>query len=288
MTRTTESITSGQKERIAQLVIDELISLGANKDSAQRIITKGGDLQVAVREQLLDLGAMRYKDETVESTYTYPVGYAPKPVCEQLLSLKNVPLFSGLDASKALSCSKQTANLPTGAEFAGVFPPWQRIASTYNEATETVLRLLGKSRTVKNWREGKLGSKYMRLVEKTDKALATLNTTQNSDFLIVPVQFGLGHRGESVRRARELESTNPKGFLLGPYEVGVLLLSHPERLIQWEQLHVDCGGAEYSPPAAGGFDDAPFFRFGDDGVGFSAAFSSIAGERYGSASGFLP
>jgi hypothetical protein len=80
---------------------------------------------------------------------------------------------------------------------------------------------------------------------------------------------------------------NAVEFGLGAFAVGSMILTHPEREIRWEQLHIDCAGDECSEDADGVFSLAPFFFF-FDGVGFDAGGCSSANERYGSASGFLP
>ncbi|MBU0624750.1 hypothetical protein KKF05_00220 [Patescibacteria group bacterium] len=105
------------------------------------------------------------------------------------------------------------------------------------------------------------------------------------DILVVPAQFGLRHRGRSVRRAREVFMANEFG--LGAFAIGIMLLTHPEREVQWEQLHVDCAGDEFAPEAGGGFSGAPLFRFSGGGVGFSARWFDDAYEFCGSASAFL-
>jgi hypothetical protein len=68
-----------------------------------------------------------------------------------------------------------------------------------------------------------------------------------------------------------------------------MLLTHPEREVRLEQLHVDCAGDEFSLDAVGDFSLAPIFNFSDSGgwVGFSVYQFGSAGVRYGSASAFL-
>ncbi|HQI74664.1 MAG TPA: hypothetical protein PLY37_02270 [Candidatus Pacearchaeota archaeon] len=66
-----------------------------------------------------------------------------------------------------------------------------------------------------------------------------------------------------------------------------MLLTHPEREVQWEQLHVDCAGDEFAPDADGDFSSAPVFDFNVGGVGFGASWFDDADGDYGSASAFL-
>jgi hypothetical protein len=111
------------------------------------------------------------------------------------------------------------------------------------------------------------------------------NEQKGHDILIVPCQFGLRHRGRSVRRAREVMNTVEFG--LDAFAVGCMILTHPEREVKWEQLHVDCAGDEFSPDADGDFPNAPFFHFYNDKVEFRASWYGSAYELCGSASAFL-
>ena len=225
-----------------------------------------------------------FASEEVQSNYGYPSGYAVKPVYEQLVALAKH--FNGLNTSEVLAYSKELPALPVGAENWFAVPRWEKVAFSYNEAVEKVLDLIGKTRTFYNYRKGALGPKYLRFSERTAVALQMIGEKQKGDFLLIPAQFGLIHRGRSVRRVREIIG-NSNEFGLGSFIVGCMLLSHPEQLVQWEQLHVDCPGDEYSPDADGRFDDAPYFYFSDGKVEFGTSDVSYPIDCYGSASGFL-
>ena len=106
------------------------------------------------------------------------------------------------------------------------------------------------------------------------------------DILVVPAQFGILHRGRSVRRAREVMKANQFG--LGAFAVGIMLLTHPERLQNYDDICIDCAGDEFSPGADGDFSEAPIFHFDDGRVRFSTLWVSCAYDYYGSASGFVP
>jgi hypothetical protein len=224
-----------------------------------------------------------FANEEVKSNYGYPSGYAVKPVCEQLVELSKH--FNGLDTNGVLACSKELPALPAGAEGWFAVPRWEKVAKSYNEAVERVLDLIAKTRTFYNYRKGELGPKYLRLSERTAVALQMIGERQKGDFLLIPAQFGLTHRGRSVRRVRVVYA--PHEFGLGSFITGCMILSHPERLVQWEQLHIDCPGDEYAPVADGVFSGAPRFWFGDGGVRFRGRWVGSAREVCGSASGFV-
>lgn len=224
-----------------------------------------------------------FANEEVKSNYGYPSGYAVKPVCEQLVELSKH--FNGLDASSVWACSKELPALPAGAEGWFAVPRWEKVAKSYNEAVEKVLDLIDKTHTFYNYHKRNLGPKYLRLSERTAVALQMIGEKQKGDFLLIPAQFGLTHRGRSVRRVRVVYA--PNEFGLGSFIVRCMILSHPDRLVQWEQLHIDCPGDEYSPDANGVFSSAPLFFFHDGEVRFVVGRVDAADEYYGSASGLV-
>src|SRR3990167_5953457 len=224
-----------------------------------------------------------FPEEEVQSNYGYPQGYAVKPVLEQLVELYKH--FNGLNASSVLAYFKELPALPAGAEGWFAVPPWEKVASSYNEAVEKVLDLIDKTRTFHNYYKGALGPKYLRLSERTAVALQMIGDKQKGDFLLIPAQFGLTHRGRSIRRVRVVYA--PHEFGLGSFITGCMILSHPERLVQQDRLHIDCPSDEYSPDADGDFSRAPTFRFYGGEVRFVVSLVCSADKLCGSASGVV-
>jgi len=223
-----------------------------------------------------------YADEEVSSSYTYPEGHRPRSIAEQVASLRE--LFPALkDATFDESIA--TRPLPEGAEGWFAIPRPEKLAPTNNAAVEAVLNRLAETRSFHNYRLGQLGPERLRQSDRTVHALDLIGQAQKGhDILIVPAQFGKRHRGRSVRRAREVFT--PNEFGLGAYEVGIMLLTHPERLTSSEDLWIDCAGDEYS--GGGQFDGAPYFGFDVGQLSFDTYWSDGARARYGSSSGFLP
>jgi len=286
---TTQSITSGQTKQYKRFVEDAadkaLAEVGLDKDRLQKLIENGDEFQARIIAGIRELSVSnQFADEEVESSYGYLSGYKPKGITEQTNSLRQ--LFPGIGFANEKLAEQP---LPPNAKGWFAIPKWQSVAKTYNEAVQKVLDLIKKQRKGKfyNWREGKLGEKYFRQHERTAKKLETLAEQQKDyDILVVAAQFGLRHRGRSVRRAREVFTANEFG--LGAFEIGCMLLTHPERLVSYDDLWIDCAGNEYGPGADGDFSDAPFFDFGVGEVGFGADWFGHARSGYGSASGFLP
>lgn len=289
LTMTTQSITSitdGQRKQYKRFVEDAadkaLAEAGLDKDGLQKLIENGDEFQLRIVTGIRELSVSnQFADEEVQSSYAYPKGYKVKGITEQTNILRQ--LFPGIGFADEKIAEQP---LPPNAEGWFAIPKWQTMAATYGEAVEKVLAMIASKRKFYNYRDGQLGAEYLRQHAKTVKMFQKLGDEQKDfDILVVPAQFGLRHKGRSVRRAREVFAANEFG--LGAFAIGIMLLTHPEREVQWEQLHVDCAGDEFAPGAGGDFSGAPLFRFGDGKVGFDAYWFDGADEFYGSASAFV-
>jgi len=281
--------TEGQKKQYLRFVEDAaeraLNEVGIDKDGLQKLIENGDKLQADIVASIKKHSMNEFADEEEESDYGYLSGYKPKNLAEQISILHQFfPDIGSADEKLA------DGHLPPNAEGWFAILRWQCVAKTYNEAVHKVLDAIKQQRKGKfyNYREGKLGEKYLRQHERTVEKLEAIGIAQNGhDILVVAAQFGLRHRGRSVRRAREVM---PKGaeFGLGAFEIGCMILTHPERLADYGDLWIDCAGDDYAPGGDGDFSRAPYFGFYGGGVGFDAGWVGGAHGHYGSASAFLP
>jgi len=285
-TQSITSVTDGQKKQYLRFVEDAALralgEIGLDKDGIEKLIENGDEFQARIIAGIKELAVSnQFAGEEVRSSYAYPKDYKVKGITEQTNILRQ--LFPGLGNALEKIADQP---LPPNAEGWFAIPKWQTMAATYNEAVLKVFAMIASKRKLYNYREGALGADYLREHAKTVKMFRTLAAQQKDhDILVVGGKFGLRHRGRSVRRAREVFTTGEFG--LGAFAVGIMLLTHPEREIQWEQLHVDCAGDEYSPVADGKFDKAPLVNFSGGEVKFSAGWFGSAFEYYGSASAFL-
>lgn len=288
-TQSITSITDGQKKQYLRFVEDAaeraLKDTGLDKDGIQKLIENGDEFQARIITGIKELSVSnQFADEEVESSYGYLSGYKPKDITEQTNILRQ--LFPGVGFA-----DEKLAERPVPANAEGWFaiPKWQTIAPTYGEAVEKVLAKISETRKgkFKNWREGELGPDRLKQSARAEKMFQTLGDEQKDhDILVVAAQFGLRHRGSSVRRAREVMQVNEFG--LGVFAVGIMLLTHPERLMNYDDLYVDCAGDEYAPEADGDFSDAPVFDFHGGEVEFYADWFDDAYDVCGSSSAFLP
>ncbi len=299
----TFGITSGQiaqlngiaESALRKAILAAIGQLDPGMDQAHRAIVENGDsfraaISDAVTPVIADvlkrfLLPPDYSDEEIESRQEYLSGYQPKSVVLQIGKLQQLfPEIGNANLDLLERVKNGQAEIPAGAEGWFAIPHWSKIGKTYRASVDRVFfTLMYVHGRFHNHLEGKLGSRRLRETGKKVCGMEALRRSQNSDILLVPAQFGLRHRGRSVRRARAVLGGNEFG--LGAYEVGIMLLSHLERLKHLDDLWVDCPGDEYAPD--GDFDCAPYF--GTDGVTleFDQCHASFT-SGYGSASGFLP
>ncbi len=219
----------------------------------------------------------------VELAYAYPKDYKVQAMTRQASILRR--LFPELKDAK-YDERISTNPLPNNAEGWFAIPRWQKLGSTYGEAVEKVLAMIGRSRKFYNWREGQLNALHLRQTIRSIKASQKLVGEQEGyDILTVSAQFGLLHRGHSVRIARMAFATNEFG--LGTFVVGIMLLTHPRRLVEDDDLWIDCAGDKFASGADGLFVDVPCFRFRDGRLKFGTPWSVRTRSHEGSASAFL-
>jgi len=293
--QTITQATAGQIKQINRFGSDAiekvLGELGLDNPGAQRVIEHGDEFAEAVRTATLaslkDLSVSdKFKDEEVDSKYGYLSGYTkPKGITEQTNILRQI--FPGVGfADEKLA----EGAVPANAEGWFAIPKWQTIASTYSEAVQKVLDAIKKARNGKfyNYRDGQINDERLRQTAKTVSVFQKLGDEQKDhDILMVSAQFGLRHRGRSVRRAREVFVTNEFG--LGAFAIGIMILTHPERLQHYDDLWIDCAGDEFDDPGSDvRFGHAPYFSFLDGLVGFVTGWCGDASDGYGSASGLVP
>jgi hypothetical protein len=258
---------------------------GLDDEHAQRLIENGGEFQVSLREALESHSATnQFADEEVASSYGYPSGYKPKGITEQTNRLRE--LFPGIGYANEQLAQQP---LPEGAEGWFAIPRWQKVAPTYAEAVQKVLDLLKAQRkgSFHNYREGQIDAQHLRQSAKTVKMFQALGEQQKDhDILVVPCQFGKRHAGRSVRRAREVMPVSEFG--LDAFSIGIMLLTHPERLQDYSDLWIDAPGDEFSGGGGSSFDHAPCFPFDGGKLRFGTSDVDDADDRYGSASAVLP
>lgn len=258
---------------------------GLSEDEAQRVNDTAG-LADIIGTFIADSRLTDYhKSEEISSKYGYLSGYRkPKDVIAQTNKLRE--LFPGVGFADEQMARPDVAN----AEGYFAIPRWQSIAPTYGEAVQKVFDVLKKAFKghFKDWREGELGPHQLRQSATSIAFWERVGEQQKGfDILLIPAQFGIRHRGRSVRRAREVMESNECG--LGAFAVGIMLLTHENRLKHHDDLWIDAAGDEFHDPqrSAAPFDRAPYFNFDGGRLEFGTGGSGVASSDCGSASGWV-
>lgn len=287
---TSAPLTDDERKQLTHLAEEAmakaLVVVNPSHAGAHRVQTHGEAIVNAIVDKVRELSTLdEFRDEEVPSAHGYISGYRkPKNIAEQVDLLRRV--FSGIGFADESLTSRP---LPEHAEGWFAIPRWEMIAPTYGVAVERVLAALSEryGGNCINYRDGQLGDCRLRQTAATRAAFQNLGEEQKGNgILVVAAQFGLLHRGRSVRRAREM--MDPREFALGAFAVATMLLTHPERLRHYDDLWIDCGGDEYSPDGDSKFENSPYFGFYGGWLEFQTGRFEDANDLYGSASGFLP
>lgn len=259
---------------------------GLSEDEAQRVNDTAGLADLIGRFIADNRLTDKFKNEEVKSNYGYLSGYRkPKSITEQCNILRQI--FPGIGFADEKLAERA---VPSNAEGWFAIPKWQTLAPTYSEAVQKVLDAIKKQRgKFYNYRDGQINEERLRQTMKSAAVFQKLGREQKDhDILVVAAQFGIRHRGRSVRRAREVFAGNEFG--LGAFAIGIMILTHADRLQNLDDLWIDCAGDEFDDPDADvRFGHAPcFVRFLDGGVEFGAYWFDGADDGCGSASAFVP
>lgn len=302
---TNTSVTSGQQKLLTRIIADVADSkpvqsaiAGLDKDGAERL--KGNpEFAESLRQfavaQISELSVTnQFATEERPSKYGYLSGYKQKGLIEQTNCLRELFLGIGYTNQDLLAqIEKNEVKLPEHAEGWFAIPNWTKhsaiFGSTYSQAVQKVLDTIKQSRgALYNYREGQIDEQHLRQSVRSQKFWQDISEAQgNPDILVVSAQFGLRHRGRSARRAREVFQQNEFG--LGAFVNGIMILTHKERLMHYDDLWIDCSGDEFDDPGDDvRFDRAPCFSFSGGEVEFVARYVSSALDFYGSSSGLVP
>ena len=266
-------------------------------DRAQKLNERSDELKEGAIKLIQRLTISdQFADEEVMSSYGYLSGYKnPKDIDKQIGILQSH--WPQLNPDKVIQYMKKahsTLQLPDWIEglFLWICPGF--FSNKHHEELEEILKAIKKDRKGKfhNHRAGQLNADNFRQYAPTTSALNRIVKQQpESDLLVVPAQFGLHgqsvpHTTCSVRRVREKFVTSEFG--VNAKDSGTMILTHPERLQDPNDLWIDCAGDEFAPGAVGDFSHAPYFRLSGGRVEFGAYWIDYPNAHYASVSGFVP
>ena len=252
-----------------------------------------------------------WRDEVARDPFKPPAGWKYLPVEEAVEAYRKL-FGSSLRADSVLNLAKQVKPRQE-SEGVAIWPKLSTIAKlfgisrnpledteegyeAYAKIVELFIPEVGKAYTkaypqfpFKNWREGELTAKYVRLAPAGQKAWQVLEKMTDDDFVIAVAGANTGslYAGYSVRHSRIKIVLAGDQFLQDCIMVGGTIVIQPDRLTKFEHLAIDCLGTKYAPGAGGGFSGCLCFSWPDGGLHFDGSWAGVASRSFGSASGFL-
>lgn len=291
MTATITSPTEPQIAQVKMLVEHVVRQSGVDFDGLQLLLTRGGEFQRDILPLIHRYSRKEenpYADEHEEQSANYPDGWRLPTLAVQADRLASA--YPGLDLT-----FQDPGNEPMGDGFA-LIPKLSAIAriagiedpygAGYGPLVEYVLGLFGQSRKFYNYREGTLTSEHIRLHAEVREIIQQREAATPGDCLVLPVSFGNDYAGWSARAAG-WEALHSNQLPLDPIQVASLLMASPDRLVAYENLFIDCPGAEYDWYREGGWSRCPYFHFRGGRVEFDAYYSGGTYSYFGSAVAFL-
>lgn len=310
-------MTERQRNRLKELASEAispfLEKIKLTHGEAQYLITHGDRMKI-LQQAILKAVRARYKDQEVAPRLGYPANWRGfKSPEEQLeILMREFPaLKPGALLERWRMIHPDSSNLPEGAEGWAVFPKGYRLAKNYFQAFSVAMARLSKHfPDVGAKFSGKYDKGSLFVLEKRttrflfSAAMDYQTTRHNSDFFIVAMQFGMKRADQSPLRTRETLLDRNDGHdgwveaALGPYEVAIQLLIHPDRFESEDTLRVSCPGATaYSSPDSAETPCSPTFgiygNFREDlktKAGVSLGYDYLWSHGYGkcgSASAFI-
>mgnify|MGYP001598671630 CR=1 FL=1 len=292
--------TLSQGNQLMKLILREQDPRGF----AQALLEDWGTVQAIGRGQLGKSTLKKakgcpvnpYANEKDGPVYTYPKGYKPNSVEEQVgvllrhLNLLDISHVGGIvrwiGTVKGADGFYLVPKPTVMAERLGIDNHWDNFGLLTEQGPLTAL---GSQRAFTSWQDGAMGSNYYRLSESAKAALVKLEAGQPGDVLVVPAQTGKLFAGYSVRNSRwEIgHADGPAQWPLPAYCLGWMLFANPHRLTKYEDLRIDCPGDEYRSGSSGKFCRTLYFYFADDWLGCDNGWISDSHTIYGSASAFV-
>lgn len=216
--------------------------------------------------------------------------FKPRGIEEQVTCLN--AFWPGLITKVDLAWGGRS--LPPQVEGLFVIPQWRKIAGTHLGAVTAVCKMLRRvyrgcfRNSYAGYNRPHLFSRH----EMTIDAMYRLQDRQREcDAIVLPAQTGVFHQGMPVKLVRQLCEADALGlgeFPLDSFMTGIILLTHPERLLTVQSLGIDSPGDQINDPAEPSpWSEAGCYLRTGDSVYFYTCSIKSRGPDHGSATGFL-
>lgn len=212
----------------------------------------------------------------------YPAVYRQKPLEEQVGVLRTV--WPALTPGTRI-LERERMALPAGAEALFAIPKWSKISSSPVGAAQDVMRKMVERRQLRTFFPITAHNEF-RPHQLSSQRLDAFANGQEGDIVVVPAQFGALRSGVSGKAVRD--SLAPNECALGFFAIGCMLLTHPKRIVCYDDLYIDCSGDDWILPNKEQFTYQPGLFFFENGLDLGISDLTSGGSIYGSPTALLP
>lgn len=176
---TTLSITTEETKQYKRFMEEAaegaLQEAGVDRQGFDRLVKRSGDFQSAIISVIHEFSIGNpYADEEVRTNCRYHETYKIQPLSQQIASLCSCfPVLSSKLTREFIESELPVLKLPRGAEGWFAIPKWDRLARSYGEATELILKAFAVPNLRKN-PESKLDLTRFRQQKRTAEMLAEI------------------------------------------------------------------------------------------------------------------
>ncbi len=224
---------------------------------------------------------------TVTTDYQYPTTYAPLTLITACYRLKlHFPFHIRIES--AMRAAMNIGRRPDAAESNFAILHWQRLSSSYAEATSIILQKLREKILLDNQCMEAISARKIRENDRTKQFMEEIwNEQGKNDVVFIGAHLGLRHAGRAIAEVKN--NCDDNEFPLDLFSVACILLQCPDRAKRSQNnLWIDCAGSELQSDTKR-FNETPTFRF--DLLCprlFAEATEDGPFARTGTATGFVP
>jgi len=182
--------------------------------------------------------------------------------------------------------------IPERATGLVAVPKDNLIGNTYLEAVNWLITEFARTSGRVLQLEHDFGPGKLVELPYTRQMMWALAAQQPGDFVLFAAQLGESFRHVPVRDAQTIMTRPPEDgrteFGLRLFDVGCILLSHPDLLSAPEELYIECGGDRCTTGQHRALQGSPHFEHAGPKTRLGASPIKCSSEYYGVATGFKP
>ncbi len=286
MNKISENDSIGDIKKVIEIIIrsskEALEELQLSNESVSKILANEEQVYSLFKSliftKLKGVSAVGlYSDEEVISNLGYP-SFVYRNLREQKLILEKY--FGDLGRIDNVYPGRQ---LPLHSELF-LIPDMELIGNNLLDAMNTIISILEERLSLNIYNSfvsRHLSYDKISIKKRTLESISKIKSIQNGErTILIPAQLGIKHRGRSGRRSDECMLSNEFG--LTPYHVGIILITHPERMSAVDtDLSMLCTGMTDE------LDRHPFFGFINNSVDHNLLWNSLSGKNFSTPTGFI-